>query len=139
LPALLLTALFAGLHGHYAFSLATDLGFLLVFVSTGAVLILGRGREWLTALLTLALAPLLYGLAGGPFLVLLAWMWIRAILGTGINAPVRMVTILGLPAVGWFLPRLFNPAAGVLAPGYSLLRWLPFDRDSHPVPFPRLT
>jgi hypothetical protein len=133
-PALLLTALFAGLHGHYPFRIATDIGLLLAFISAGAVLFMGRGREWLTVLIVLALAPVLYGLAGGAFLIFLSWMWIRAIFGSRIGAPVRAVTVFGLPAFGWFLPRLFDPASGVLAPEYSLFRWLPF-HGGFPVPF----
>ena len=134
LGALLVAALLAGLHGHYAFRLATDIGLFLVFGSIGVILLLGRGREWLAALLTLAFSPALYWLAGGPFLFLLAWMWIRAILGREIRLPVRIAAILGFPLIGWFLPRIFDPAAGILSPEYSLLKWLPFGQR-FPIPF----
>jgi hypothetical protein len=134
LPALLIAALLVGLHGHYAFRFATDIGLFLAFGSIGIILLLGRGRDWLAVPLTLAVSPVLYWLAGGPFLFLLAWMWIRAILGRGINGPVRLAAILGLPLIGRFLPWIFDPAARILAPEFSLFRWLPFDQR-FPIPF----
>ncbi len=134
IPALLAAALLAGLHGHYAFGLATDIGLFLAFGSIGIILLLGRGRDWLAVLLTLAVSPVLYWLAGGPFLFPLAWMWIRAILVRGIKWPFRLAAILGLPLVGRFLPRIFDPSAGILAPEFSVFRWLPFGQR-FPVPF----
>jgi hypothetical protein len=109
LPALLLAALLAGLHGHYTFSIATDIGLILAFGSIGIILLTVRGREWLACLMTLIFSPVLYWLAGGPFLILLAWIWVRAILYRGIRLPVRMAAVLGFPLIGWFLPRFSTP------------------------------
>ena len=134
LPSLVPAAILAGLHGHYAYRLATDVGLLLAFGSIAIVLLIGRGREWLTGLLTLALSPVLYWTAGGPFLLLLAWIWIRALLVTGMKWPVRAAWILVLPAVARFLPWVFDPSVKILGPEVSVLKWLPFDLR-FPIPY----